>query len=913
MFVIFGYSIQGKLYEGHNSRIYRAVCQQDQKPVVIKVSLDEYPSVQTNEGFEQEFWIGKLCEEATAVRKYLSIEKIAHNTALILEDFGAVPLLDIITTQGLEIKVFLKIALQLVTGLEELHGKNITHRCINPHNILINKETLQVKIGDLSYATTLSQHTIQPFRPVEFKEEVPYISPEQTGRMNRVLDYRSDFFSLGVTLYQLLLGRLPLEAESPLELLHQITSRAPKPPVEFDIPVPRLISDLLIKLMAKNAEDRHESAYGLKRDLLKCLELLESQNSIPIFPLGVDDICDHFHISQKIYDRFHESTTLMDAFESASEGHKQITMVEGVTGVGKTAVVLELPKLVARYKGFYVTGKYKKMRNPSPYSGFIQVFQNLLDRMFTQPRSEILQTWRARLLAALSGNGQILVHLIPEIEKLIGPQPALTELPPIENQFRFLMTLRNFIHVFAQKEHPLVIFLDQLQWADVSSLSFMKTLALDNEITHLLFIGSYDSGEISSDHPLVTTLAAIEKQRPVCTLHIHELPQLEVQNLLAETFHCKPKVVQQLAEVTHVKSKGNPYYIHQFLGWLYKEKYFRYNYSTRSWEWNAEDIRSSTQTDGIISLLLTKVKKLPKYTQLLLAKASVLGDTFHISLLAKLAGKPVAIIRKELQSAVEDCLILSHKVTDDCVEKHPRENIWRFAHHRIQQAFSLLITKEEILALFLEIGRIKMEDQTKQPSDVEVYDVVSYFHESKELITDKMEAVKVAFLAARAAKKAKEEVAYESSLKYIQLSFDLLPPEFKEEQYFLLADLLKMRATAYFILGDYQRSKETCTQLQQMARNVWDKLDCYYIILAELELQSKHSEMLEVGFEALKLLGLDFPTSTSKQEEQLKETLSRIQKSLSYRPVVAGLIQVPPILDPIPRAFWSFKSCLHFS
>src|ERR671932_424872 len=471
MITLPGYLIINLIYNGSRTQVYRGQRISNQQPVVIKILKSEYPAFTELLHFRHQYAITKNLNLPGVIQFY-SLETYRNGFALVMEDMGGVSLKDYTREQSLELGEFLHLAIQIAQTLEGLYQNRVIHKDIKPHNILINPETKQVKLIDFSISSLLPRENQEIQNPNVLEGTLAYMSPEQTGRMNRGIDYRTDFYSLGVTFYELLTGQLPFESIDPMELVHCHLARIPTPLIQVNPSIPPMVNHIIMKLMAKTAEERYQSAFGLKHDLEMCRRQIEDIGNISPFLLGQRDISDRFFIPEKLYGRETEVTTLLAAFDRVSQGNTEMMLVAGFSGIGKTAVVNEVHKPIVRQRGYFISGKFDQFKRNIPFYSLVQAFQKLMGQLLTESAVS-LQAWKTKILSALGENAQVIIDVIPELERLLGKQPTVTELEGGAAQNRFNLLFGNFIRIFATKEHPLVIFLDDLQWADLASLKLI--------------------------------------------------------------------------------------------------------------------------------------------------------------------------------------------------------------------------------------------------------------------------------------------------------------------------------------------------------------------------------------------------------------------------------------------------------
>ncbi|MFZ4558324.1 MAG: ATP-binding protein, partial [Pseudanabaena sp.] len=578
---IVGYSIVEQLYLGSRTAVYRAVQMATQSPVVIKILRKEYPSFGELVQFRNQYTITKNLPISVIVQP-LSLEPLGSGYALVTEDWGGVALSRYIKHQELELTDVLEIGIQIADILHELIQHRVVHKDIKPANILIQPETKQVRLIDFSIASLLPKETQEIQSPNILEGTLAYIAPELTGRMNRGIDYRADFYSLGVTLYQLLTGTLPFESADPLELMHSHIAKTAIPADQVNSKVPEMVSEIVTKLMSKNAEERYQSALGLKHDLEQCLTQWKTTGEIAEFELGQRDLSDRFLIPEKLYGREAEVEQLLEAFERVAEGASELMLVAGFSGIGKTAVINEVHKPIVRQRGYFIKGKFDQFNRNIPLSAFVQALRDLIGQLLSESDVD-LENWRVKILEAVSDNGQVLIEVIPELEQMIGKQPPVPELSGSAAQNRFNLLFQKFIEVFTTAEHPLVVFLDDLQWADLASLQLIKLLM--NDKGYLLMLGAYRDNEVSPVHPFILTVEEIRKANAIVnTITLTPLDLADTNHLVADTLNCSRELAQPLTELIDRKTKGNPFFTTQFLKALHEDGHIFFDRDRRYWE-----------------------------------------------------------------------------------------------------------------------------------------------------------------------------------------------------------------------------------------------------------------------------------------------------------------------------------------
>ena len=635
-----GYQIKEQLYNGSRTLVYRAVQEKEQKPVVIKILQNAYPSFNELLQFRNQYTIAKNLNIPGIIRPY-SLESLHNSYALVMEDFGGISLHEYMQmNDNLSLQKLLSIVVQVCDILHNLHQNRVIHKDIKPANILINPETQQVKLIDFSIASLLPKESQEIKNPETLEGTLAYLSPEQTGRMNRGIDYRADFYALGITFYELLTGELPFKSNDAMELLHchiaknppeikksqlkvllgnspEINKPHPNPLLgkEREQEFPQVLSDIVMKMMAKNAEDRYQSALGLKHDLETCLYQLKDTGKIEYFEIAQRDISERFLIPEKLYGRENEVQQLLAAFERVSNGSNELMLVAGFSGIGKTAVVNEVHKPIVKQRGYFIKGKFDQFNRNIPLDAFVQAFKDLIAQLRTESDAQ-LSSWKSQILTVLGDNAQVIIDVIPELEQIIGKQPAVTELSGTAAQNRFNSLFKKFIQVFTTKEHPLVIFLDDLQWADSASLKLMQLLMSESENFYLLLIGAYRDNEVFPAHPLMLTLEEVDKGKAVInSITLKPLNESSLNQLVADTLNCQALMAEALTKLIYQKTKGNPFFSTQFLKSLYEDGLIEFNFDDGFWQCDISEVTALALTDDVVEFMALQLKKLPQSNQ----------------------------------------------------------------------------------------------------------------------------------------------------------------------------------------------------------------------------------------------------------------------------------------------------------
>ncbi|MDY6783250.1 MAG: AAA family ATPase [Cyanobacteriota bacterium] len=896
-----GYEVGKKLHESNNSLVYRGHRQADGQPVILKMLKQAYPSPEKIAWFKREYETTQSIDLPGVIDVY-SLDNLENRWFIILEDFGGESLNRIVPKQKFTITEFLHLAVEITDILGQVHQRQIIHKDINPSNIILNRKTGTLKLIDFGISTTLSQEN-QTFRsPNVLEGTLAYISPEQTGRMNRAIDYRTDFYSLGMTFYELLTGQLPFPINDALELVHCHIAKQPTPPHELNSEIPPILSALVLKLIAKNSEGRYSSAYKIKLDLQECLRQWQSTKQINSFPINRHNISDRFQISQKLYGREQEISALLAVFDRVSQGASEMMLVSGYSGIGKSVLIQEIYKPLTVQHGYFISGKFDQIQRDIPYASLIQAFRSLVQQLLTESEAKI-NHWRERLQAELGETGRVITDVIPEVELIIGSQPSLPELPPAELRNRFNLVFQKFIQVFTQPEHPLVIFLDDLQWADRASLELIQLLMTADNNQYLFLIGAYRDNEVSEAHPLIQCLETIEqaKATTINRIFLKPLALTDITQLIADTLFVELATAQPLAQLIREKTGGNPFFTNEFLKSLYSEGWVHFNYEAQKWQWDLAQIKAQPLTDNVLELTIKNAKKIPKETRKLLKLAACVGNQFDLKTLAIVSKKSLQETAQDLRAALQSSLIVplssAYQLAElDVVGLSDGLVVeYKFAHDRIQQAVYSLIPKVDTKAVHLRVGRLLLENTSSEEFEQKLFEIVNHLNESRELIEQQIERDKLARLNLRAGKKAKSSAAHQTAFNYLQIGLTLLSEEGWSQQYKLALDLYVEAAEAAYTIADYDEMKCLTQVVLQKAQTLLDKVKVYEVKMQAYCAQIKFTEAIETGLDLLKLLGVELPEQPNQSD--LTREMEQVESALLGRKP-QELTNLPLMSDP---------------
>ena len=899
MVVITGYEIIKNIYESSNSTVYRGIRKEDNQPVILKILKQDCLNPLQLTRYKQEYEITHNLDDGGIVKAYDLQHK--NSVAIVLEDFGGESLRNLISQKEFSLVECLEIACQITDSLAQIHAAQVIHKDINPSNIVFNPVTKQLKIIDFGISTKLGSEHTGLSSPNALEGTLAYISPEQTGRMNRCLDYRTDFYSLGITLYELFTHQLPFAANDAMELIHCHLAKQPVSPHEVNSKVPRMLSAIIVKLMAKTAEERYQSVWGIKKDLETCLQQLKNNGYIIDFDLATEDISNKFYIPEKLYGREQDTATLLAAFERvvAAASNTEMILVTGYSGIGKSALVREIYQPITGRRGYFIAGKFDRLQRNIPYSAAIEAFSRLVKQLLTESELQ-LEQWKQKLLSAIEPNAQIIIDIIPEFELIIGKQPPVEELGGSEAQTRFNSVFSSFIRVFCQAEHPLVLFLDDLQWADSASLQLIELMMTDDRMHHLLLIGAYRDNEVDANHPLIILLDKLRKDAAIAQINLTPLNQDNITNLIADTLHRNIDEVKPLAKLVADKTGGNPFFVNQFIYNLHSEKliYFQLPQGKQKprWEWRQLQIEAMDITDNVVELMVNKLIKLPKSTQKLLQLAACIGNRFTLNTLAIVSEMSKNEVFQNLAIAIQSRFILPTSGLDVDGEMHKVQLViynFKFLHDRVQQAAYVLIAEYEKKAVHLQIGWLLYSNFSQKEQTERIFELVDHFNLGRELIIDNQEKLELVKLNLTAAKKAKDAIAYNAARTYLTISMEELPANSWFNFYELTLEIYKLLAKVEYLNGNFEESEYAINLIIEKAKTPEEKADIYNFLVIVYTSLGKFNEAIKASKNGLQYLGIDL--SKKDLDEALEIEVIKANKLLEGKEV-ASLINQPDMI-----------------
>ncbi len=905
------------LYESSKSKIYHRWDTVLEQNVVLKILNYEFPTPADIERFHNEYDI-LANVRAKGIRKVLRRTKEKNRHALILEWIEGKNIREIFVNNGSmpeseRISAILRVAVSLSQALSNIHQHNIIHKDISAFNIIVDSNHTDVQLIDFGLATTIHLKHAYSGSPTRLEGTLHYISPEQTGRMNRVVDYRSDLYSMGVVLFEVLTGRLPFSGNEAMELIHAHIAQIPPLAHTINSAIPEQLSRVVAKLLAKNAEDRYQSALGVKTDLERCLEEYTHTGAITLFPLATNDFSGKFTLSQRLYGREEETTRLLRMFEDCSEGALALALVAGYSGTGKSVLVSELHKPITERRGYYVSGKFDQFQRAVPYYAVVEAFKELINILLSEPEDR-LRDIRTRLQEAVGEEGQVLTNVLPNLEVIIGKQPDIPELGGSESQNRFTYVFRKFVQALCVKEHPIVLFIDDMQWADFASLQLLRTMMTNVDCQYLLCICAYRDNEVSPAHPFMTTVNDLKNAGcRIETVSVGNLSKENVHELLRDamtvtitTANASPLAkkdadILALTDLVYEKTQGNAFFVTQFLRSLGEERLLWFDSENMAWQWDIAKIRSRNITDNVVEFMAEKVKRLPDQTQATLRRAACLGSSFRLDMLmlasphdeiaddvfAFTTSRLAALeshVRQTLNEALKEGLVLPLS-----------DNAFKFAHDRIQQAVYSLIKEEDKALLHLSIGRALYDGIPQEEREQHLFDMVNQFNGGIERIDGERERRQVAVLNWQASTKARTNSAFQTALEYAEMGLRLMPENAWQREYELALGLHTEAVEACYLNADFTKMEPLFHAIVGNAKTILDTVKPYEIRINAFKAQNKFKDAILTGLEVLEQLGESFP----KKPTQLHALPEFAKMALALRGTTKeSILALPVMTDP---------------
>ncbi|NBC05258.1 MAG: AAA family ATPase [Bacteroidetes bacterium] len=849
------------LYENENFRLWRQSDFAERGEVLIKSYKADFPDPETIMMLNNEYNILRDCR-IEGVRKLIDKTRINNREALVFEYIEGDSLADYLAKRSFSIEDFLHVAIKLSRIVGLVHDEGIIHKDINTKNILLTNQD-DVYLIDFGIASRRDLVINHQGSPEMLQGHLPYISPEQTGRMNRVVDFRSDLYSLGIVFYEMLTGQLPFISNDPLEIIHAHMAVNPQRPEKIDETIPSALSDILMKLLSKNADDRYQSAYSLRADLELCLEYFEEGILNKAFKLGTKHTHKRFILPQKLYGRDQELQQLSSALSHIGQIQPQMVLIHGEPGVGKSALVKEIQKDIAKKGAIFISGKFDQYQRNIPYYAIQKALTEWVRIILTE-KEEKLEEWKEIILDSTEGLGQLIVNLIPEIEIIIGQQPEVPELSGQEAQNRFNYVIGQFINAISRENSPLLIFIDDLQWADSASLDLISRWLEDKENHHFFVIGAYRDNEVDSTHPFQIFIDNLKKEFiPLSFLKLRNLELTDVSEFISDALFVEKKSIQALAEFVYEKTGGNPIFLKQFLMALHSEELLTFDPNEDEWTWDFDAINRLQLSDNIVDLMMSKIKRLPEKTQEIIKLAACIGNSFDANLLRLIAEIPLDKTIQLLDPAIDESLILpkdnNYRLVSTGADLTDQKIEFSFIHDRIQQSFYSLIHDEEKAKVHLQIGRLLDRNITGEKRNEKIFDIVFQLNTGLRLIEDPEEKIHLARLNLQAGTKAVESSAHSTALELVENGLRIMPDNAWDEHYELMHQLSEKGAEAAYLMGEASKMDQLINSVIEHSKTPPEQKKVYMLRIDHLTSQNMLPEGLQAGLDILEKLGVGFP------------------------------------------------------
>ncbi len=835
------YTISECIDETWHSAVYRARSRESGRAVIIKAINTESPAASEIARIRHEYDMIRMLDIEGVVR----VVEIAENRdglALVTEDFGGVSLKEFLKAP-LQPESFLDMSIRLSEILDSLHNNNISHRDIKPRNILYNSRTDTLKLTDFGIAAEVARSGEEIYNPQVIEATLAYMSPEQTGRMNCTVDYRTDFYSLGATFYEMLTGRPPFNYPEPMEIIHAHIAKQPVPPCSLNHEIPEQVSDIVMKLLSKGAEKRYQSGRGLAADLIRCRSQLRGTGRVSSFELGRKDVSLKFTMPNILVGREEELEKLSRAFEHAASGGMEIMLVAGEPGIGKSSLVCEMDKAVTARRGYFLSGKYDRIRRHVPYSGIIQAFKGMVKRLLAES-DESIRRWREKIVSSLSPNARIITDLIPEAGLIIGEQPGVPELEPEEARNRLRQVLKNFVSVFADRSHPLLLFLDDLQWADPASIDLFREAALNRDLNFVFFIGAFRDNEVEEHHPLTGVLEeAARAGAGIKTLHLTALDESRVNKLLSGFLRCSPSTSASLAGVVYEKTFGNPFFVNQFLKTLYESGRLNRD-PVKGWQWDSSSIREMQITDNVVDFMAGKIRDLPKEALEVIKLCSCVGSRFDAETAAVILEKPMDRILGVMETLAEEGFFAR------------KNSFYAFHHDRVQEAAYSLVPDDERQKCHYRVGSLELARTPEEQLYRKVFYIADQLNKGRRFVRQGGESRRLAELNLMAGVKAKAAAAYDAALKYLHAGRELLLPEVWKTDYRLAYELHMELMECLYLARYFEEAEKLFDLIVSKAASRVDKARAYTAMVTLYTNMRSFSKAIELGIQGLRLFSV---------------------------------------------------------
>lgn len=900
-----GYAVFNQISHTDKYNTYQAIREKDQRPVLIKIIQSDHPTLDEIASLKNEYEMARHLAEDSIIKPLL-LDKYLQQFFLVLEDNSFEPLSRLLKSTTLSLKEKLKIALSTSKSLWSIQKKQVIHRDLKPQNVFINPKTFEARISGLGQSTRMARQKVAIKNPSAFEGDLAYISPEQTGRMNRDIDYRTDYYSLGVIFYELFTGVRPFITLEPIEMIHAHLAVVPNAPYLMSQGIPKPLSDIIMKLLAKPAQERYSNTLSLIHDLEHCLEDLSKSGTIHPFEIAQNDISPTFQIAQKLYGREREVEKLLFLVDAMSQSAPRLCLISGYSGIGKSSLSLEMQKPLIERGGVFISGKFDQFKTNIPYFAFIQALQDLIHHILTLSDDKI-SFWKMKIMQSLGKNASVITDVIPELKLIIGETEKVQTLDTEQTHNRFSILFQQFITTFASSETPLLIFLDDLQWVDSASQKLIEILMMSLQTRGLLIVGAYRSNEIDRYHPLQILINHINESLPsrITEIEVSPLSKVHVAELLSDTLRQDLDNVAKLGDTIFDKTEGNPFFINQLLNYLYNEKLLEFEPEKGKWLWDINKVNEAKISDNIVTLLINKLQKCSRITQDILMLAACTGHSFDVNILSHISDYPISVIVKHIKEAIEEGFIVTDghvaefywestsEIGETLSTKGSLETL-KFPHDRVQQAIYSMIPEEKRKEEHLKIGRILTQTIPQSNLEEKIFEVVYQINHAEDLVYDHAERVKYAQFNLLAGKRAMNSVAYRTALEHLKMGIKFLPSDKWEKHYHITFPLELNFAECSFLTGDFDEAEKMFNHAMQMAQTDDEKFSIYILKIKLFISTTKYDEAIKNGQMALSLLGATFPKNVTKIDI-LKELI--LVKLKMFRHNTVSILSLPEIQD----------------
>lgn len=861
------YEFIERIYEGISSLIYRVRNTETNDSFIMKVLKNEHPEAEDVQKLKHEF---DLLEElkSPGIIRCFDYTRYKGVPAIVLEDFGAVSLSKVLDKKQLDITTFLKWSLRIADALSSLHEKDIIHKDIKPHNILVNPDTEEIKLIDFGIASIAGSITDEP-ESVKFKLRgtLAYISPEQTGRINQRIDKRSDLYSLGITFYEMLTNQLPFQSKDPMELIHSHIAVMPVSPMELNPNIPSSISKIVMKLLEKNADERYQNIKSLRSDLEVCLEQHLDGRDIDNIEIGLQDIEQELRISNKLYERDKELSRLVELFGSSKQ-HSLIVSISGNEGIGKTSLINEFLSQIIEHNPLFLKGSYDEQSHHVPYSAIIKGLDKIIHQILKE-KNEIIKHYKDRILKTLGRNGQIIIDVIPSLELIIGKQSEAVELGATESQNRFNILFQDFIKVFSDK--PLIVFLDKVQHIDTASLTLLENILLNVENNNIFIILEYRKGSVDSGHSLTSTIDKVKDANSslINEIELSPLSEQGVKQLISDSLSLNVDKISDLADIIIKKTYGNPFFVKHFIETIYNNELLAYDTDNSEWVWKIEAIKELHITDNLAEIMITNINKLSDNTISILKVTSCQGLKFNIDILEEINNKSEAENKELLREALNSGIVIQ-----------TGEKSYSFTHSTIQTTLYNLLTDEEKQEIHLAIGRHLINNSGSKSIEDNITDIVRHLNISREKIKNESEVINLIKLNLKASNKMLSTYVFEPALSYSKIAVDLLKPDFWETEYELCLNVYNTVSECELYLTNYDGAEKYLNVIFENAKNELERIEAYKQFMSISQKQGKFDKAIESGIEAIKHFDIELPFDKEKTIKSVEKDYEEVKRKL---------------------------------